>query len=58
VPSSGASAGPPSLHNVEPGQYAYRRHGWTPQAVSDLFTGTYAGRLQDFKPAPLDLGGF
>lgn len=32
----------------------FRAGGWTTQAIGELFAGTYAGRLQDFKPAPLD----
>jgi 3-oxoacyl-[acyl-carrier protein] reductase len=36
----------------------FRSGGWTPQSVGDLFAGPYADRLQSFKPAPLDLGGF
>ena len=36
----------------------FRAGGWTPQSVGDLFAGPYADRLQNFKPAPLDLGGF
>jgi NAD(P)-dependent dehydrogenase (short-subunit alcohol dehydrogenase family) len=35
----------------------FRAGGWTPQAVSDLFAGTYAGQLQDFRPTPLDIEG-
>ncbi|HJQ46991.1 MAG TPA: SDR family oxidoreductase [Amycolatopsis sp.] len=30
--------------------------GWTAQDVSALFAETYAGRLQDFTPAPLEVG--
>jgi NAD(P)-dependent dehydrogenase (short-subunit alcohol dehydrogenase family) len=32
-----------------------RAGGWTAQAVSELFSGDYAGQLPDFKPAPLDV---
>jgi hypothetical protein len=30
---------------------------WTANAVADLFAGAFAGKLQDFKPAPLDIEG-
>ncbi len=35
----------------------FRAGGWTAEAVRDLFAGPLKDELQDFMPAPLDLGG-
>ncbi|MBL1098390.1 SDR family NAD(P)-dependent oxidoreductase [Streptomyces coffeae] len=35
----------------------FRSGGWTTKSVGELFAGAYAGRLQDFKPAPLEIEG-
>ncbi|MCX5528395.1 SDR family oxidoreductase [Streptomyces bobili] len=42
---------------THPGEVEERfgQGGWTAGSVAELFSGTYADRLQDFRPTPLDL---